>query len=442
MVQTEGQQQTFQRAIDERSQNRRGLGRVGDPDAEVVDAGLDHRPEQRQNDGDDHRVADDHHGHEALAVEEGQCIRQLAEIVVFIVCHAAHETGDDTHEHAHVQRRSTQHRGKVAVDGDLLPEQGVGHGVGIFQHGAGDAEDVAGDDVDEGKRQHGRKGTAGTLLRPAAADGHSEQDVQIVDDRPADVLHGGADGHDRCNVAAAHLHQLAQTDHQTGSGHDGDDGHQHLAQLLQKVEVDEALLFRLLCAGLLGRRCCFRCLGGLCLFCRQGQHRRLACRRNALGTVQLHIVCAAGQNDGSDGFQAPLPDERKVCLGHRLTGLDPVALFHQDLEALAVQADGLQTHMDQDFQPIVCRKANGVFRFGDGLHRAIHRAAEQPIGRLDGDAFAQNAAGKGLIRDFAQRDECSAEGCCHDNRTCRCGHDVPPYSSSCIILRNYCILVA
>ena len=46
--------------------------------------------------------------------------------------------------------------------------------------------------------------------------------------------------------------------------------------------------------------------------------------------------------------------------------------------------------MDQDLQPIVCRKANGVFRFGDGLHRAIHRAAEQPIGRLDGDAFAQD----------------------------------------------------
>ena len=34
------------------------------------------------------------------------------------------------------------------------------------------------------------------------------------------------------DVAAAHLHQLAQTDHQTGSGHDGDDRHQHLAQLL------------------------------------------------------------------------------------------------------------------------------------------------------------------------------------------------------------------
>ena len=232
MVQTKGQQQTLQRTIDERSQNRGSLGRVGDPDAEVVDAGLHHRPEQRQHDGNDHRVGNDHHGHEALAVEESQRIRQLAEVVVFIVSHTAHKTGNDAHEHAHVQRRCAQHGGEVAVDGDLLPEQGVGHGVGVCQHGAGDAEDVAGDDVDEGERQHGGKGAACTLLCPAAADGDGEQDVQVIDDRPADVLHGGADGHDRCDVAAAHLHQLAQTDHKTGSGHDGDDRHQYLAQLL------------------------------------------------------------------------------------------------------------------------------------------------------------------------------------------------------------------
>ena len=37
----------------------------------------------------------------ALAVEEGQRIRQLAEVVVFIVSHAAHKTGDNAHEDAH-----------------------------------------------------------------------------------------------------------------------------------------------------------------------------------------------------------------------------------------------------------------------------------------------------------------------------------------------------
>ena len=101
---------------------------------------------------------------------------------------------------------------------------------------------VAGDDVDERKGQHSRKGTACTLLCPAAADGYGEQDVQVVDDGPADVLHRSADGHDGGNVAAAHLHQLAQTDHQTRRRHDGDDGHQNLAQFLQKVEIDEPFL--------------------------------------------------------------------------------------------------------------------------------------------------------------------------------------------------------
>ena len=206
MVQTKGQQQTFQRTIDERSQNRRSLGRVGDPDAKVVDAGLHHRPEQRQHHGDDHRVGNDHHGHEALAVEESQRIRQLAEVVVFIVSYAAHKTGNDAHKHAHVQRRGAQHRGEVAVDGDLLPEQGVGHGVGVCQHGAGNTEDVAGDHVDERKGQHSRKGTACAFFCPAAADGYGEQDMQVVDDGPADVLHRSADGHDGGNVTAAHLH--------------------------------------------------------------------------------------------------------------------------------------------------------------------------------------------------------------------------------------------
>ena len=244
VVQTKRQQQAFQRTIDERSQNRRGFRGVCDPDAEVVDAGLDHRPEQCQHQRDDHRIGNNNHGNKPLAVEKRQRVRQLAEVIVFIVSYTAHKAGDDAYEHAHVQCRSTQHRGEVAVDGNLLPKQGVGHGIGILQHGTGDAEDVAGDDIDQRKGQHGRKGTAGALLGPAAADGNGEQNVQVVDDRPADVFHGGADGHDCRKIAAAHLHQLAQTDHQTGRGHDCDDGHQHLAQLLQKIEIDEPLFLR------------------------------------------------------------------------------------------------------------------------------------------------------------------------------------------------------
>ena len=118
----------------------------------------------------------------------------------------------------------------------------MGHGIWVCQHGTGNAEDVAGDHVDERKGQHSRKGTACAFFCPAAADGYGEQDMQVVDDGPADVLHRSADGHDGGNVTAAHLHQLAQTDHQTRRRHDGDDGHQNFAQFLQKVEIDEPLL--------------------------------------------------------------------------------------------------------------------------------------------------------------------------------------------------------
>ena len=92
VMQAERQQQTFQRTIDERSQNRRRVRRIGNPDTEVIDAGLNNRPEQGKYNGDDHGISDDHHRNKALAVEEGQCVRQLAEVVVFIVSYTADKT--------------------------------------------------------------------------------------------------------------------------------------------------------------------------------------------------------------------------------------------------------------------------------------------------------------------------------------------------------------
>ena len=84
------------------------------------------RQEQCQHHGDDHRIGNDHHGHKALAVEKGQCIRQLAEVIVFIVSHAAHKTGDDAHEYAHIQSRGTEYGSEVTIDSNLLSEQRMG----------------------------------------------------------------------------------------------------------------------------------------------------------------------------------------------------------------------------------------------------------------------------------------------------------------------------
>ena len=242
VVQTEGQQQTLQGTVDERSKDGRGGAGVCDPDAEGVDAGLDQGPHTSHDHRNDHGVEDDRHGNEPLAVEEGQCIGELAEVVELVVDHAAHEAGDDAHEYAHVQGRCAEDVGEVVLHQHLLTEEGGDGGTGGGQHVAGHAKDCAGNAVHEDEGDDGRKGTAGALLGPGTADGGCKEDVQVGDDGPADVLHGGTDGDHQTQIH--HLEELADAEHDAGGGHDCDNGHQDLTQLLQQIEVQA-----LLCGG-------------------------------------------------------------------------------------------------------------------------------------------------------------------------------------------------
>ena len=242
VVQTEGQQQTLQSTVDERSKDGRGGAGVCDPDAEGVDAGLDQGPHAGHDQRDDHGVEDDGHGDEPLAVEEGQGVGELAEVVELVVDHAADEAGDDAHKHAHVQGRCAENVGEVVGHQHLLTEEGGDGGIGCGQHIAGHAEDSAGDAVDEDEGDDGCECAACTLLCPGTADGGCEENVQIGDDGPADVLHGGTDGDHQTQIH--HLEELAQAQHDACGGHDGDDRHQDLAEFLQKIEVQA-----LLCGG-------------------------------------------------------------------------------------------------------------------------------------------------------------------------------------------------
>ena len=103
---------------------------------------------------------------------------------------------------------------------------------------AADAEQGSGDDIDKDKCNHGRKCAAGTFLCPGTADGHGKEDMQVIDDGPPNGFHGPAQGKDKIHVAASHLHQFSHADHQSGSRHDCDYGHQHLAQLLEEIKVN------------------------------------------------------------------------------------------------------------------------------------------------------------------------------------------------------------
>ena len=49
MVQAEGEEQPLQCSVDKGGQHRRGGGGVGNPHAEGVDAGLNHRPDNGQH---------------------------------------------------------------------------------------------------------------------------------------------------------------------------------------------------------------------------------------------------------------------------------------------------------------------------------------------------------------------------------------------------------
>ena len=105
MMKTKRQQQTLQSSVHKRRQDRGGIGGIGNPDTKVVDSCLYHRPDDTQNDGCHCGIKDDNQRHETFSVEERKGIRQLAEVIIFVISIGSHKTGDNTHKHAHVQSR-------------------------------------------------------------------------------------------------------------------------------------------------------------------------------------------------------------------------------------------------------------------------------------------------------------------------------------------------
>ena len=139
--------------------------------------------------GNDHGPGNADHRHKPFAVKECQGIRQLPEIVVAVIDHASGKTGNDAHEHPHVQRGSSQHGSEVSVYQDFLAKQRVGNRIRIAEHSGGHPENGTGDLVDQDKGNDCREGTACPFLCPGAANRNRKQNVQVIDHGPADVLH-------------------------------------------------------------------------------------------------------------------------------------------------------------------------------------------------------------------------------------------------------------
>ena len=435
MVESKGQQQSLQSSVDEGGQHRGGGGGIGNPHAEGVDSRLHHRPNHRQHQGDDHRPQDHHQGDKALAVEERQGVRQLSVVVVFVVDRPAHEAGDDAHKHAHIQGRGAQNGGEIAVHGDLLSQQGVGHSSLRLQHLRRHAEHRAGDHIDEDEGDHRREGAAGPLLCPGTADGHGKQNVQIVDHRPSDVLHGAADGEHQAHVAAAHLHQLAQADHEPSRRHHGDDRHQNFSQFLQKIKINGK--FSLFPGRLFGA---LRLSGALRLFSAlrfPGRRRRAVVqnghqlRRSSLHRSQVKVHClllhpAAEEHRGDEVDPLRLQGVQ-ICLRHQVPGLHPVPGLHMGDEALPLQRDGLQPKVDQHLQPVVALEPVGVKGGGYGGHLPVHRAVDLSVRRLNGRAVPENLLGKHRVGNFLHRYGCAGQ---------RGDNPDPCASISCLLFHN------
>ena len=225
MVQAERQQQTLQSSVNERCQDWRCGGRIRDPHTKRVDSGLYNRPYQGQDQGNDHGPGNADHRHKPFAIKECQGIRQLPEIVVTVIDHASGKTGNDSHEHPHVQRRSPQHGSEVSVYQDFLAKQRVGNRIRITEHSGGHPENGTGDLVDQDKGNDCREGTACPFLCPGAANRNRKQNVQVIDHGPADVLHRASHRHQHGEICSRHLNQLSKADHEACCRHNCNDGH-------------------------------------------------------------------------------------------------------------------------------------------------------------------------------------------------------------------------
>ena len=121
--------------------------------------------------------------------------------------------------------------------------------------------------------------------------------------------------------------------------------------------------------------------------------------RFAVNDVNRLPVGQAGKdNRGDDGRHFAF-DGGEVHVQQRLSGSNARPFFNQQGEAFAVQLDGIQPDVDEDFQTVVRFDADGVFGREDCGNRAVDRAYHLSAMRADGEGRAQGAAGKGRVGD-------------------------------------------
>ncbi len=343
-MKSEWQQQSFQGAIDKWCQDWCCISRIGNPQAEIIDALLDNRPYHSHNQGNNSGISDYHHWYETFAIEESQYIRQLPEVIIFIVGNSTHKTGNDTNEHAHIQSWCPQNTDEVVLYQQLLTKKGINNGIRISQHIVVDAEDGTGDAVNQAESNDGCKGTAGPFLGPRTTDGDGKEHMKVADKCPAHILQYAAQGHYQIDISAPQLHNLADRQSQAGRRHNSNNCQQYLAQVLQQVKIYEAALFlRLRCSFFSLCRC--RLWLFLCQLGFDGVYQGLTSLDLTLSSWNIQAALTTAVQHRSSGRNIMLLQICQIHGGNQIPRLNLGPLFYLDVKRLALQGHGFQPHM-------------------------------------------------------------------------------------------------
>ena len=225
-MQTGGDQQTLQRAVDEQAK----VACAADKAAQGVDASLCIRPHKGEQHSHDHHDRDQHDEHETgAAVDlEGVVELSLAEAVVYIGHHNAQQQAD---EHAHVQHLNAQNHGLA----------GAGKAA-LHQHAAHIHKLVHGVEEHQESQQRDKACLRLFLVGQAHAEAHAEDNAQVAQDgvERTGQQSAEADG-DRVVQERQHClqpdvgEQVAHSDENTGNGQDQNGDEHCFGEPLQRI---------------------------------------------------------------------------------------------------------------------------------------------------------------------------------------------------------------
>ena len=149
----------------------------------------------------------------------------------------------------------------------------------------------------------------------------------------------------------------------------------------------------------------------------QRQHRIAGLHRARNGTALQGEIIAIGQDHRDHHRRHLRRHPRPVKTDQRLALTHGIAVADLRLKALSVQAHGVDADMHQHLGAVAGAQGDGVTRIVQADDAAVEGGTEQPLGRVDGKAVAQNAFGKDRVGHIGQIDQPSGDGGGQRDRT-------------------------